>query len=137
MNGLEKFGAQSADEIALRESSSALENDIRAVPGLAELVKDDCMAFHVGQAMVNSIVRSLYRPEFLYASTGEIGQLLSNLRGKSENYMFFMFLRGCDRSSLSVNPNEFFRSAGWEVLSDADHILFDKAWTTYGSKWVG
>jgi len=136
MNGLEKFGIRSSDDIALNESADGLERDIRAVPGLADLLKDDCMSFHLGHAMINCVVRNLTSPKFLDLSSDAIGQMLANLRGKSENCLFFMFIHGCNKSTISMKPNSFLQRAGWSILSGDDELTFYKAWLESGKKWT-
>ena len=136
MNGLEKFGIRSSDDIALNESADDLERDIRAVPGLADLLKDDCMSFHLGHAMINSIVRNLNSPKFLDLSSDAIGQMLANLRERSENCLFFMFIRGCYKDNISMEPDSFLQEAGWSILRGDDELIFYEAWLAAGKKWT-
>ena len=135
-HALERFGVRSAKDIALYESSAALENDIRAVPGLSELLQDDSMTSHVGHHILNGVVRKLDTPLFLRICDGDIGQMLSNLRGKGEHYMFLPRLRARKISSEEMTPEQFLKTAGWEVLSDEDHGIFWEAWKNAGSRWV-
>jgi hypothetical protein len=134
--GLERFGVRSAADIALHGASTALEDDIRAAPGLSELLQDDSTAFHVGHHMLNGVIRKADTPLFLRICDGEIGQLLSNLRGKGEHYMFLPFLRGRQIGPDEMTPERFLAVAGWEVLSDADHVIFWEAWEKAGSRWI-
>lgn len=136
MNGLEKFGIRSSDDIALNESADDLERDIRAVPGLAGLLEDDCMSFHLGHAMINSVVRNLNSPKFLDLSSDTIGQMLANLRGKSETCLFFMFIRGSNKDTIAMEPNSFLQKAGWSILRGDDELIFYEAWLEAGKKWT-
>jgi hypothetical protein len=135
-HGLERLGVRSAKDIVLHESSAALENDIRAAPGLSELLQDDSLTSHVGHRMLNGIIRKLDTPIFLRICDGEIGQMLSNLRGSGEHYMFLPHLRARKIGSEQVTPDQFLKTAGWEVLSDEDHVIFWEAWKKAGSRWV-
>lgn len=133
---LERWGVSTTDDIVLQESSTVLENDIRAVPGLSELLHDDWTAIIVGHHMINGVIRKFDKPVFLRICDGEIGQMLSNLRGKDEPYMFFQLMRPDDPRPLDATPERFLEAAGWEVLNDSDHMLFWKAWEEAGRKWI-
>ena len=134
--GLDRFGVRSAEDIALHSASTALESDIRAAPGLSELLQDDSTASHVGHHMINGVIRKLDTPLFLRICDGEIGQMLSNLRGKGEHYMFLPRLLARAISSGKIAPKQFLITAGWEVLSDEDHVIFLEAWEKAGSRWI-
>ncbi|RVT43474.1 hypothetical protein [Sphingobium algorifonticola] len=133
---LDRFGIRSVEDIALCESSAALETDIRAAPGLSELLQDDSITSHVGHYILNGVIRKLDRPLFLRICDGEIGQMLSNLRGKGEHYMFIPPLQARKIGPEEVTPEAFLKAAGWEVLNDDDHVIFWKAWEKAGSRWV-
>ncbi|NML08737.1 hypothetical protein HHL08_01020 [Sphingobium sp. AR-3-1] len=135
-HSLERFGVRSAEDIALRESAAALENDIRAAPGLSELLQDDSTASHVGHHMWGGVIRKLDTPMFLQICDGEIGQMLSNLRGKGEHYMFLPRLRAREIGPDEITPEEFLKAAGWQVLNDDDHVIFWEAWKKAGNRWV-
>ena len=73
---------------------------------------------------------------FLQICDGEIGQMLSNLRGKGEHYMFLPRLRAREIGPDEITPEEFLKAAGWQVLNDDDHVIFWEAWKKAGSRWV-
>lgn len=133
---LEKFGIRSADDIALCGSSAALETDIRATFGLSELLQDDSTAYHVGYHIWSGVIRKMDMPLFLSLCESEIGQMLSNVRGKGEPYMCLPRLRGGEIGPDDTTPEEFLNAAGWEVLNSDDQLIFDGAWKKAGSRWV-
>ncbi|WIA58554.1 hypothetical protein N6H05_12435 [Sphingobium sp. WTD-1] len=135
-HGLEKFGIRSADGIALCESSAALETDIRAAPGLSELLQDDSLAFHAGYHIWSGVIRKLDTPLFLDLLESEIGQMLSNLRGKGESYMCLPRFRAREIGPDDITPEEFLKAAGWEVLNNEDQLIFDGAWKEAGGRWI-
>ena len=62
--------------------------------------------------------------------------MLSNLRGKGEHYMFLPRLLARAISSGKIAPKQLLITAGWEVLSDEDHVIFLEAWEKAGSRWI-